>query len=186
MLQFDAFQGHLSPGERVIWSGRPGQGLMLTAQDVFLIPFSLLWCGFAVFWEWNVASAVHAWNFGVIWGAMFVCIGLYFVFGRFLVDAWVRSKTSYALTDQRALIKRSAPFPKFVALTLANLSEVAIEERSNGCGTIRLGQGGSAVGRRGMSSWSPALDARPQFLMIDDARRVFALVEQGNARRFAS
>jgi hypothetical protein len=27
-------------GERILWSGRPGQGIVLTGQDVFLLPFS--------------------------------------------------------------------------------------------------------------------------------------------------
>ena len=32
---------------------------------------------------------------------MFVCIGLYFVFGRFFYDAFVRRRLHYAITDRR-------------------------------------------------------------------------------------
>jgi hypothetical protein len=37
-------------------------------------------------------------------------------------------------------------------------------------------------GNRGMSSWTPALDPTPQFIAIDDVRRVFDLVQKsGNS-----
>jgi hypothetical protein len=44
----------LSTGEALVWSGHPRTGIRLSGPDLFLIPFSLVWCGFAMFWEKSV------------------------------------------------------------------------------------------------------------------------------------
>ena len=107
----------LATDENLLWSGRPRQGLTLRASDWFVIPFSLLWGGFALFWEATVlglsvnqqgANPTSA--FMALFGLPFVVIGLYLIFGRFLVDAWIRKNTTYALTDQRALVLRNNPW----------------------------------------------------------------------------
>jgi hypothetical protein len=178
----DIFAGRLLPGERIIWSGQPGQGLMFSPRDIYLVPFSLMWCGFAIFWTVS-ATGMGAPGFFDLWGAMFVCIGLYFVLGRFLVDAWVRKGMRYAVTNRRILIARPAPFSKFMAVSLSQLPDANLNERASGRGTVRFGQAASMWGgRQSMGLWSPALDATPQFLQIDDARRVFDLIQNEAAR----
>jgi hypothetical protein len=130
----------LMDGETVVWSGRSARGLTLTGRDWLLIPFSLIWCGFVIFWETTVLSLKQAPLFFKLFGAAFVLIGLYFVVGRFLLDAWVRSGTQYALTNKRVLIARSWPFAKFTALSLNRLPETSLVEGANGRGTIHFGQ----------------------------------------------
>ena len=36
--------------EQILWSGQPETSVVFTNADIF-VPFSLLWGGFAVFWE---------------------------------------------------------------------------------------------------------------------------------------
>src|SRR6185369_2341404 len=104
------FQPYLFTGERVLWTGQPRQGIALTAKDTFLIPFSLLWGGFAIFWN------VGVWSFPGqgpplafrLFGVPFLVIGLYFIVGRFFHDAYVRKNMFYAVTDQRVLVLRGS------------------------------------------------------------------------------
>src|SRR6185295_12591411 len=80
------FSEYLMAGEQLVWWDAPQQGFMLSARDGYLIPFSLLWCAFAAIWEWKALSA-PAPLFFQLWGAPFILAGLFFVFGRFLLDA---------------------------------------------------------------------------------------------------
>ncbi len=171
------FADRLLSGERILWTGRPGQGVILSSQDIILIPFSLAWCGFAIFWTVS-ATGMHAPSFFTLWGLMFVAIGLYLVVGRFFFDAWVRGGIGYAITNRRVLILRSGPFSRFTALDLDRLPAVDLKEDARGRGTIRFGAPASIFANRNMSAWSPALDPTPQFIAIDEARRIFDLVQK--------
>jgi hypothetical protein len=173
----------LSPGEKLLWWGAPATGLRLGAQDVFLIPFSLVWGGFAVFWEWSVLSRGGP-TFFALWGLPFVAMGVYIVAGRFFVDAWRRARTRYALTDERVLIIT----PKEMkSLRLQTLTELSLTERRGGVGNIAFGStsappmsnwvGGSTWPRGGRYA-APSLDS------IDDARTVYELIR--NAQRKTS
>ena len=170
------FPGKLLDGEKIIWSGQPGHGLILTSRDALLIPFSLVWGGFAIFWE---ATVWHRKAPGLfrLWGVPFVLVGLYFIVGRFVLDAWLRSKSRYAVTNERLLILRSGPFAIFATLNLNRVPDVQMTEQANGRGTIRFGQVASSFGR-GFGSWSPALDPTPQFLSIDNVQSVFNEIQQ--------
>src|SRR5207244_7249306 len=101
---FQSVESILSPqldsGERLLWSGQPRGGIRLRGQDALLIPLSLLWGGFAIFWEFMALTAATKAPGPVavvfpVFGLPFVVIGLYLIFGRFIVDAKVRARTSY-------------------------------------------------------------------------------------------
>lgn len=175
------FMSRLLPGERIVWTGRPRQGLMLTARDGLLIPFSLLWGGFAIFWETSALAipvrAAEASPVGLIfplWGVPFVVVGLYMIVGRFFHDAWIRSRMRYALTDRRALILQGN---RLTALDLRRLA--AVEFKGGPRGTIVFGadQMFGFGQRQPFSLWLPSTAAPPRFLGIENAQSVFNLVE---------
>lgn len=93
----------LRPGERLLWVGQSDPSRMLTGRDAFLIPFSLVWGGFAIFWEVSVLTTGAPWFFG-LFGAVFVLIGLHLIAGRFLVKRHRKRTEVYAVTDRRAFV----------------------------------------------------------------------------------
>lgn len=93
----------LRPGEELLWYGRPDPRRVLSPSDVFVVPFSLLWCGFAVFWELSVAGG-DAPLLMQLWGLPFVAVGLYLVVGRFFHGHFQARRTAYGITSHRAIV----------------------------------------------------------------------------------
>ncbi len=168
---------HLLNGETIIWSGRPAQGLRPTPADWLLIPFSLMWGGFAIFWEAMVLAAPKTPLFFKLWGIPFVLIGLYLMIGRFVHDAWIRRNMQYAVTNKRILIFRAGPFTNFTAMSLDRVPEMNLAGDADGRGTIRFGPPISA-GRSGSGWWTPSLNPTPQFIAIENARSVFEQIQR--------
>lgn len=154
---------------------------MFTTMDAFLLPFSVVWIGFAVIWTATAASS-GAGPFFVLWGLMFVVIGITVMWGRFWFDAWLRGKTRYALTEHRLLISRPGPFGAFTAVSIDRLPEARLIERKDGRGSIRFGQA-NMFAAGGFGIWVPSLDGVPQLIGVSDARRVFDMVQEAVARR---
>lgn len=96
-------QPFLLPGERLLWAGRPDPGVWFTPGDLALIPLSILWCGFAVFWE-SLAVTGNGGAFFIIWGVPFIAAGLYFVVGRFFYKRYRKGRTIYGITPGRAIV----------------------------------------------------------------------------------
>jgi hypothetical protein len=164
----------LEAGERLLWSGIPRQGFLVRRSDAFLIPFSILWCGFAIYWESGVLSTRAPLFFG-LWGVPFVLFGLYFVFGRFILDAKQRGGTAYGLTDRRIAIVSGVLSRSVKSLQLRTLSDVTLDERSNGSGTITFGP--SLPWARGYGfAWPGSASMSPAFEAIGDAKNVYARI----------
>lgn len=110
------------------------------------------------------------------WGAMFVCIGLFMVFGRFVFDAWLRQRIYYAVTNSRILILRRAPSANFTSIDLERVPDVQLTGETATKGTLRFGVGTSGYPFSRMNGWFPALDPVPQFLGIEGPQRVLDLI----------
>jgi len=168
----------LSAGEQVRWSGQPRQGLVVRGSDALMIPFSLLWCGFAIFWEMTAIRADNTPAFFVLWGIPFVAMGLYIVIGRFFVEARQRATTHYAVTTERILIVSGGFSRKVKSLNLKTLSDIALSESSNGEGTISFGpQAAGRFGFVGMAGWPGAGQFMgPRFDLIQNAKAVYETI----------
>jgi len=100
-----------------------------------------------------------------------------------VIDAWLRSKTVYALTNRRILIVRPGLFGVFTTLNLDPLPALQLTERANGRGTIRFGPPVSNMLQNNWSMWLPVLDQAPQFLAIENARSIFDQINQATTKR---
>jgi Bacterial PH domain len=178
----ESIRAELSPGEQVVWSGQPLQGITLRGSDAFAIPFSLLWAGFAVFWLFSAARSGAPLPF-VLFGVPFVLVGVYIVIGRFFVEAKQREKTFYALTPQRIIIASGLFSRKVKSLPLKTLAEISLSEQSDGTGTISFGtEHPMAAMFNGMSSWPGAEQyLGPRFDLIPQARVVYESVRLAQA-----
>lgn len=170
----------LSAQERVLWSGRPRRGIVLRPSDVFMIPFSLLWGGFAIFWEFSVINSGAPFFF-MLWGIPFILVGLYMIFGRFFVDAKQRERTFYGLTDQRVVVVSGLTSRKVKSLSLRTLTDVTLTEKSDRSGTISFGPTNPMASWWGGTAWPGAPQAAPSFEMIPDAKRVYEQIREAQS-----
>ncbi|MGD0091429.1 MAG: PH domain-containing protein [Planctomycetota bacterium] len=142
-----------------------------------MIPFSVMWCGFAIFWESTVVTQGAPFFF-MLWGIPFVLVGLYIVFGRFIVDAGARDRMFYGVTSERIIIVSGFFSRRTKSLNLRTLSDISLTERGNGTGTITFGP------THPMARWAPAgwpgsgQYAAPAFEMIDRAREIYDLIRE--------
>ena len=172
----NGLQPFLMSGEQVRWEGRSRAGITLAPLDALLVPFSLVWGGFAFYWNvtaWTTDAPLEFKLFGI----PFLVVGAYVIFGRFIIDAWVRSRTFYAVTNRRVIVRRRIISESIKSVDLDTLSALDLSERGDRTGTIRLAPSGGmfALGN-GLGIWSPALDPTPQLFRICDARSVYELI----------
>ena len=171
----------LAPDERLLWPGKPRQGLVLRASDAVMVPFSLLWGGFAIFWEAMALTMAFSGEEPTpmpvaiilpLFGVPFVVVGLYLIFGRFFVDARIRARTFYGATDQRIIIVSGLFSRKVKSLNLRTLTDVSLTEKSDGTGTITFGPSHPFAWCFGGMHRPGTPQAPPSFEMIPDARTV--------------
>jgi hypothetical protein len=172
-----AFRPYLTPGERVVWTGRPASGLLLTGNDWLLAPFSLVWSVVAFYAVGAIFLAAPT-IASVFFGTVFGLAALFFVAGRFVIDAWVRSRTLYALTTSRALEIRAAVHPKLMTAPIGG--SVILRKGRGGRGTLTFqrtasdGAFSNIFGRRGSwQFWLPGITDNVSFLAIEDPMEAY-------------
>ncbi|MCU0432095.1 MAG: PH domain-containing protein [Bacteroidia bacterium] len=165
---------HLIPNEVLVWSGKPKTGIIFRGSDLYLIPFSILWCGFAIFWETMVISS-NAPFFFWIWGIPFILVGLYLTVGRFFIDAKKRENTVYGLTNERIIIISGIFSRNVKSLNIKTLTDVSFTEKADRSGTITLGT--AAMGQTLLqgTDW-PGVKHTPQLEFIEDVKNVYAKI----------
>src|SRR5262249_2338283 len=116
----DELRLRLNSGEKLLWAGRPAQGIVLSRQDWYLIPFGV---------------------FLVAAGLRFIPMGIYIlIVGRLFADLWYRSRLIYGVTDRRAIILSGMRRRSVRSIYFSSLITLKLEERRNRSGTIYFGE----------------------------------------------
>ena len=161
----------MSSGEKLIWTGRPKSGIVFRGSDAFLIPFSLLWGGFAIFWEARVIGTGGPFFFK-LWGIPFVLVGLYITVGRFFVDAKKRANTIYGMTQDRIIIKSGIFSRDIKSLNIRTISDITFNQTPANRGTITLGPTDFRYSMMQGMEW-PGAKQPPRLEFIEDVKFVY-------------
>lgn len=166
-------------GAQTVWTGQPMPGLRLRNGDLLMSLFGIPWTGFAVFWTFGAANSGGG-IFFTLWGVMFICIGVYFTVGHYFWDAYVRSRTYYALTaDGSAVIVTDLFGAGAKRLYLPSVGAIGFEVRADGSGSVTFGEASQAQWWQNRSSSRP-----PAFEFIPNASEVYDLctkLQQGKS-----
>ena len=136
------------PGERLLWHGAPDPRVRFTQADMFRVPFSIFWCAFFVRWWFGVvAEGAPAWFYLV--GAPLTGAGLYMLAGRFAYKRYRKTRTTYGITADRAII--SGP-GLFADMPLRGQPVTYRPSRDWGHVTVVIGDFNPSIRRRG-SPW---------------------------------
>jgi hypothetical protein len=167
-------QHELIPDESLLWTGHPKNGIVFRSSDVFLIPFSIMWFAFAIFWESGVVSSGAPFFF-MLWGIPFLCMGLYFTIGRFFYEKALRASTLYGITTNRIIIK-SGVFKKTTeTLNIYTLQNLTIDEKADGSGSIKLAADNIPFRGFAIRGW-PGVKLAPELDLIPDVRSIYNLI----------
>ncbi len=165
------------------WSGRPRQGLVFRGSDIFVIPFSVLWGGFAVFWEYTAYKS-GAPLFFLLFGIPFVLVGVYFVVGRFFVDTLTRKHTYYGITNDRVFIITEFLTNKTKSISLDTLTDITFSNKPDNSGSISFGAQHPMSQMFGGMNWPGMSQVQgPRFEMIEDVKSVYDILQRAKRQR---
>jgi hypothetical protein len=170
----DELYKNLRPGETVLWSGKPKSGLVFRGLDIFLIPFSFLWCGFALFWEFMALYSEDVPFFFALFGIPFVLIGLNMAFFRFITDANRRKNTIYGITEHRILIISGASTFKVNSLEIKAISHLSFKQKKDKTGSINFSTNNLNLNMQNFSF--PGSEMSPSLELISDVKNIYNII----------
>jgi hypothetical protein len=166
----------LDPGERMVWSGRPTALSYATTKGRGSFLSGIFVCGFAAFW---INSAYRQGGLFALFGVPIAVMGL----GSVLSPLWyfVRARrTTYVLSDKRAIIDIAGLFPKRLSVPLSQVQFVELKTSNGGAGDVLFREVTSSW-ERGYSTTRDGFIAVPDTAEVDRLLRA-AVAKAGNTR----
>ncbi len=180
--RFDPFEKVLTPGEHVLWRGKPEKGPFVFRTWPLTVYGGLLLATVIVYW-WTILTT-EAPDDLAFWGIPFGIAALYMAVGHFVLTTHEWHNTEYIVTDARVLIMHGAITPKMAIYSLAGLPHTIVEMHGQDVGNIMFkpqqGQGyGPWPGYQNMWPYTPGyllgimyiLNPEEIQQLIEEARR---------------
>lgn len=185
-LRGDPIDSELRPGEQILWKGRPDPSRLFGPRDALLVPFSILWAGFAVFWEVGVITSGGP-LFFVLWGIPFIAMGAFITVGRFIAKRARKRRTWYAITTNRVLIVESGRKLSVRELSIGEAGSTDYRPSSRG-GDLVFGASFNIVGtlyaNTGMDIFASLSGGSPiAFFDVPDIDKAKAALDNARAKR---
>lgn len=187
----EAIREELLNGETIEWTGQPDPSIIFSKADIFLVPFSLLWGGFAIFMVWGILSSPSHHNgndhssiptffamLTMLIPLAFVLIGQYMIWGRFVYRAWRRKRTVYAVTNKRVIVLTTARRKNVQAVFIREIPTMNKSVGRRGIGTLVFGNADGAWSDYGNTGLGSRYPLPPIFYDIRDAGNVYDLVNR--------
>lgn len=101
-MVLEEIKKQLEPDESIVWQGSSNTKKMISYGDYMYIPFSLMWMGFVVYWEYMVTVYRYPFVFHLL-GIPMVLAGLYMAIGRFAYKRYKKTNSCYVVTNRRVI-----------------------------------------------------------------------------------
>lgn len=165
----------LSPREELIWVGQPWQGLRLYKDDWLFIPGSVILTIILGYFAFIWLSTPFLYT--QIVGIAVVAIAFYIAFGRFLLDAYIRSRTIYGMTNRRIIIYKKGG-KESISVALRSLKPLRVLARKDRYGTIFLPPNDPQLVGLIYNHFPPYIpDYSENLVMIPDAQEVYERIQ---------
>jgi hypothetical protein len=143
----------LVPGEKLLWSGKPGGGIIFRRASLFLIILTSVLLGSGIgaallldnlkqtipSIEIFRAGSITGIAILVLFGSLFSILSLIVLWG-FVVNPIQRHNTRYALTDQRAITVSGLLKRKAISFNLRSVDFLSLTKQLKGRASIILGE----------------------------------------------
>ncbi len=191
-MSTEVTQERLAPGEEILWTGRPFGGFYLDPRTIFPAMFGVFFFIFALLTMARILAdpkpmPIDGFVVLTFWFVGVGSISVYFIFGRFWLDARRRQRISYMLTNERIIIRSGLIVPKKTVLDLASINNLSWESASRGGGHVLLAPRSDAVAawfHPGFNPWYLGFGI-PVLELIDEPEQVFDLIRTARTRLLA-
>jgi hypothetical protein len=167
---------YLETDEVLIWAGQPKKGIVFEIADIFKTIFILAFFAFTYFAIKLLAdiSLLIAIPIGIIFFSGGILLG----FRRFIIDAELRKKTFYGLTNKRIIINSNIAHKKIQSVYFNSKPKIEFLPNLDDTSTIDVGIKEPTGSTRGGFKWMPNVKGYTYLYRLSDGEVVHRKIRE--------